>query len=274
MKHCRRKHCAGTANEFLKNVWTFFVKKLVTDYSDLMLLTKDEDLRLWHLLPVTKISGTETKHLLHPISSARIVMPCEYEENEKDITIIRILCKLGIPKLDLQSMYKDDETCKYKYKHVLELISGKHLDLSASLGSYLVNFKHDKLNDLEESDKISLLLYLSTNLDSLQRFNSRELILALRHLPIFPNLNGKWVSLNNSKSYIIPDSIPNTESENWTKFFPGHVFLNSSWCFHSPYSSSLIALLLEYLDCKRLSQVETYCSFIFLKFENISREAK
>ena len=83
-----------------------------------------------------------------------------------------------------------------------------------TIATHVASFGFDKTIVLNRRDQECLLTFVSQNRDVLRDPRSIE---AIKQLPIFPAFDGNFISLNNNAcSYVIPGTIPTTESEIWT----------------------------------------------------------
>ena len=252
----KKPHLRNTeVKQLISRVWSFLKSELCGDQK----LYDIKQLGALHLLPVWSESG----HSLYKICNANaVIMP---NEDYTEDGLLDIVCKLGIPRLNIETMSGEDTKYQHEFLHVLECIVGKKLHLAAIIAAHIDAFGFDGTIDLDHNDKIILLKFLSQNYPQLK---DQTQVRAIRKLPIFPAINGELIALNENLSFVIPESLPKAESDDWTNTFPDVKFLVKD------ESDPQLILLLDTLGCKQIDEVDIYSKFIFSCFTNLSDGAR
>ena len=234
----------------------------------------------WCLLPTTKtiqVEGsstsssktdvnkqTSTEHFLVPLCMAETVLDF-YDCGVSDLNLATIVKSLELPEVNsevITTIYLNNApyTKTDSYHFVRNLVAS--LKTPKSLLTALkqaLETDHLSLDGkLQSSDATVLLEYFNRNVQSLTDIDKE----ILRKLPFYPTARGGLAKLEDRKSCIIPDELPEDEM-NVVESVLDCLFLKSN---------SSLSDLYKFLDVESLSPVEAYLEFVFTCFPYFSEE--
>ena len=235
----------GNAKVWIERVWTFL--NSLVDKSPERMAAVMEPLAEWCLLPV---SNNERRELL-PIMCARCVLP--FSGSSFAHILDQVLSKLGV----LRPLRFTDITEVFDfYCTVLGSIE-KLVSVLAALEEALDHGRCLTCR-LTAYDGETLLTYFMKHMSVLQQTpNSMRTI---QRLPVFCTVYSQLVSINGCCVYVLPEGIPVADMESWSST-NDVIFLKDN---------GKLTDLFAYLGCRHLTDIEVYCSFIFMHFEMLS----
>ena len=275
---------------WIYRVWSFlqeFARDAITkaeiteDCEKEFILTLLSPLSKWCLLPATKTihverpttscssktdvnEQTSTDHFLVPLCIAETVLDF-YDCGISDLNLATIVRSLDLLKVDsevITTIYLN--TTPYiktdSYHFVRNLVASLKTPKSV-LKALKQGLETDPLSlggKLQPADAKVVLEYFSRNVQSLTDADKE----ILRRLPFYPTARGGLAKLNERKSCIIPDELPEDEMD--------VVELTLDCLFLKSHSS--LSDLYEFLDVEIFSPVEACLEFIVKCFPYFSDE--
>jgi len=244
-----REHNYDT--RWLAKVWSFFASFVLYSTSTVQPDKANTETILmpvvdWCLLPVS----CEHRDMLVPICQSSAVLNLTDETPNE---FVHILKKLGVAELNWKYIDKTPDQ-EYFMKSLLGHIQQPECIVLA--------FKHllhqSTLEGVLSTDKgLRLLAYFSEHVANLRNDSDTKDVIS--QLPFFVSVYDKQVSINRTSSYVLP-SLPGNGMEIWREQLDV-TFLKQE---------SSIELLIGYLECKCLTVVEAYTTFIFPHFDKLS----
>ena len=278
--------------QWIYRVWNFlqeFAKDAMTkaeiseDCKEEFIRTLLSPLSKWCLLPATKTiqversstscsskshvnKQTSTDHFLVPLCKAETVLDF-YDCGISDSILASIVRSLGLPNVNsvvittiylLSTPYTKLDSYHFVRNLVASLKTPK--SLLTALKQVLETDSRSLEGKLESSDATVVLEYFKRNLQSLTDVDKE----ILRKLPFYPTARGGLAKLEDKKSCIIPDELPEEDMD---------VVESELDCLFLKSNSSLSDLY-EFLDVESVSPVEAYIEFVFKCFPYLSEEGK
>ena len=262
---------AMTKEEIGEDCQEEFIRKLLSPLSK------------WCLLPATKTIQVErastscssktvvnkqilTDHFLVPLCMAETVLDF-YDCGISDWNLATIVKSLGLPKVNsvaiktvysLTTLYTKPDSYTFVRNLVASLKTPK--SLLTALKQALETDPLSLEGKLQPSDATVVLEYFNRNVQNLTDVDK----VILRKLPFFPTARGGLAKLEDRKSCIIPDELPEEEMD---------VVESVLDCLFLKSNSSLSDLF-EFLDVESASPVEAYLKFVLKCFPYFSDEGK
>ena len=277
-------------HQWIYRVWSFlqeFAKDAMTnaeiteDCKEEFIRTLLSPLSKWCLLPATKTINVErsstscssktvvntqtlTDHFLVPLCMAETVLDF-YDCGISDRNLATIVRSLGLPKVNsvvITTMYllTTSYTKPDLYHFVRNLVASLKTpkSLLTALKQALETDPLSLEGKLSPSDATVVLEYFNRNVQSLTDVDKE----ILRKLPFYPKARGGLAKLEDRKSCIIPDELPEEEMD-FVESVLDCLFLKSN---------SSLSDLYEFLDVESVSPVEAYLEFVFKCFPYFSEE--
>ncbi|XP_020614876.1 sacsin-like isoform X1 [Orbicella faveolata] len=277
-------------HQWIYRVWSFlqeFVNDAMTkaeiteDCKEEFIRTLLSPLSKWCLLPATKTIHVErsstsfssktvvnkrtlTDHFLVPLGMAETVLDFS-DCGISDRNLATIVGSLGLPKVNsvvittiylLTTPYTKPDSYQFVRNLVASLKTPK--SLLTALKQALETDPLSLEGKLQPSHATVVLEYFNRNVQSLTDVDKE----ILRKLPFYPTARGGLAKLEERKSCIIPDELPEEEMD---------VVESVLDCLFLKSNSSLSDLY-EFLDVESVSPVEAYLEFVFKCFPYFSEE--
>ena len=276
--------------QWIYRVWNFlheFAKdamvkaEISEDCTEEFFRTLLSPLSKWCLLPATKtIQGkrsstscssktdvnkqTSIDHFLVPLCMAESVVDfCDCGISDRNVAVI--VRSLGLPEVNsvvittiyfLTTPFTKTDSYHFVRNLVASLKTPKSLLTALKLALETDSRSLD--GKLQLSNATVVLEYFNRNVKSLRDVDKE----ILRKLPFYPTARGGLAKLEDRKSCIIPDELPEEEMD-VVESVLDYLFLKST---------SSLSDLYEFLDVESVSAVEAYLEFVFKCFPYFSEE--